>query len=182
MRDPGQTCSSSLHRNTGDVVDPGQWHAHTDTLPYSYRALHNRRAVGVSATKRFTWVLRAGRMCSGHPAFVESRHPQLSWPMKGRPGPESGSWSIDVGGLRLRMMCWRGRMVNESNARDVEMVSEMSRSPQSRMPSSTFRYPGWVLVLRHATTESAVLDASSNISPAHHETSVHTRRPAPLGR
>jgi hypothetical protein len=182
MRDPGQTCSSSLHRNTGDVVDPGQWHAHTDILPYSYRALHSRRAVGGSATKRLTWVPRAGRTCSGHPAFVESRHPQLFGPMKQRHGLESGSSSIDVGGLRLLVMCWRGRMMNESNAGDVEMVSEMSHSPQSRMLLGTFRSFGYFLVLRHATAESAVLDASSNILPAHHETSVHTRRPAPFGR
>jgi hypothetical protein len=155
MRDPGQTCSSSLHRNTGDVVDPGQWHAHTDTLPYSYCALHSRRVVGVSATKRFAWVPRAGRTCSGHPAFVESRHPQLFGPMKQRHGLESGSSSIDVGGLRLLVMCWRGRMMNESNAEDVEIVSEMSRSPQSRMLSGTFRSFGGYLVLRHATAESA---------------------------
>jgi hypothetical protein len=71
-------CSSSIQTTVDDIEDSVRSHGFTDRCPYAQCGLHSRRAVGVSAMERFTWVRRAGSIRRAHPALVISRHLQSS--------------------------------------------------------------------------------------------------------
>jgi hypothetical protein len=78
-------CSSMLHRNTTDAVDPVQWHAHTDRCPYVHLIHLSERAVGAPAIKRSTWVWLAGRYVAPTPpsSYAQCRANQgPAWPTR----------------------------------------------------------------------------------------------------